>query len=319
MNVHTTSTLLLQLGDISRFIDPFLEFGEDLLTLDPFLLQLLVLALLLGGVYALTALGLTMIFGVMDIINFAHGAFITIGIYLVWSAAKTLGLNPLLFLPVAVVFLFVVGAGIYQGVVGRIIEEPQESQLIAMFGVALIITSAIAILFDPNPRSVDLDMGVLQFGTVFIAVDKLIVLVLAITVMVAIYAFLMHTRLGLKIRATADDRDSARYAGIDIKNIDRITFGIGAGLAGLAGGAVALIESFDPFTGDLYLINAFVIVVLGGLGSFPGSFVGGMLVGAIVIFGGFYFPGTVNQLLVFMLFVTVLLLKPEGLFGGDLS
>jgi len=304
-------------AEFSPFVAPFVKFAEDLVHLNPILLQLLLLALLLGGIYALSALGLTMIFGVMDIINFAHGAFITVGIYLVWVLYTSSGINPLALIPIAAIGLFAVGALVYRGVVDPLIEAPQESQLVAMFGVSLIIASSLAILFKNNPRSLGIHMGIVILGPASFGVDKLIVLGITLVTMLGVWLFLMRTRTGLVIRGTADDRGSAEFVGIDVRSINRLTFGIGAALAGLAGGSIALIQQFDPYTGELYLINAFVIVVLGGLGSFPGSLVGGMIVGFISIFGGYYFPGTVNQLVIYVLFVLILLVRPGGIFGGE--
>lgn len=303
----------------SPFVQPFSEFIRDLISLNPILFQLLLLALLLGGVYALSALGLTMIFGVMDVINFAHGAFITVGIYIVWVAYSGSGINPLAILPIAAVGAFVLGALVYEGVVDPIIDSPQESQLVAMFGVSLIVTSAVAIVFRNTPRSLGLRMGVITIGPASVAIDKLLVLIVALVAMVLVWVFLTRTKIGLIIRGTADDRTSAEYVGIDVRRVNRITFALGGALAGLAGGGISLIQQFDPYTGDLYLINAFIIVVLGGLGSYPGSFIGGMIIGFVSIFGGYYFPGTVSQLVVYLIFLLTLLLKPSGLFGGDLS
>lgn len=303
----------------SPFVRPFAEFIQDLISLDPILFQLLLLALLLGGVYALSALGLTMIFGVMDVINFAHGAFITVGIYIIWVIYTGSGFNPLAILPIAAVGVFVLGALVYEGVVDPIIDSPQESQLVAMFGVSLIITSAVAIVFRNTPRSLGLRMGVITIGPASVAIDKLLVLIVALVAMVLVWVFLTRTETGLIIRGTADDRTSAEFVGIDVRRVNRITFALGGALAGLAGGGISLIQQFDPYTGDLYLINAFIIVVLGGLGSYPGSFVGGMIIGFVSIFGGYYFPGTVSQLVVYFIFILTLLLKPSGLFGGDLS
>jgi branched-chain amino acid transport system permease protein len=123
--------------------------------------------------------------------------------------------------------------------------------------------------------------------------------------------------LGRAIRGTADNRDGAQYVGIDVPRIDALTFGLGAGLAGLAGAAVPLFQSFTPFLGDQYLINAFVVVVLGGLGSFPGALLGGLIVGFVQVFGSFYLPGSVYQILIFLVFILVLLVKPAGLLGGE--
>jgi branched-chain amino acid transport system permease protein len=307
--------LVLQSG-LGRFIDPFAQFITDLLNMEAVLLQLLVFGLLLGGVYALTALGLTMIFGVMDVINFAHGIFLVLGMYTVWSVTTTLGINPFIGIPIAAVVLFAVGIGVHVLVVEPIIEAPQQNQLIATLGVLFIIQSGIEIAFSPNPQQINLSLGSLKIGDVFVPLGQFYALLIALGTMLAVRAFLNRTNLGRKIRGTADNRDGARYVGINVPRINYLTFGIGAALAGVAGASIALFQRFDPFTGDIYLINAFVIVILGGLGSFSGAFVGGLMIGLIQVYGGYYLPGTTAQVLIFLLFIGTLLIKPEGLFGG---
>ncbi|WP_049998894.1 branched-chain amino acid ABC transporter permease [Halococcus sediminicola] len=314
--IHPSFTLPAQVG-LDRFVEPFANFIRDLIGLEPILAQLLVFGLLLGGVYALTALGLTMIFGVMDIINFAHGVFLVVGMYVVWLTTQTLGINPFLGLPIALVALFVLGVAIHVVVIEPIIEAPQQNQLIATLGVLFVLQSAIEIVFTPNPRGIPLDVGTLEIGDVFVPLGQFYALVIAVVAMIAVRAFLQYTDIGRAIRGTADNRDGARYVGIDVSRINYLTFGIGAALAGLAGGSIALFQRFDPFTGETFLINAFIIVILGGLGSFAGAFVGGLFIGLVEVFGSYYLPGTTAQVLIFLLFIGTLLLRPEGLFGGS--
>lgn len=309
-------SLPLQGGGLGRFVDPFVQFVVDIVNMEAVLLQLLVFGLLLGGVYALTALGLTMIFGVMDVINFAHGAFLVVGMYTVWLASTTIGLSPFLGIPLAAVVLFVLGVVVHVLTVEPIIEAPQQNQLIATLGVLFIVQSGIEILFSPDPQQVSLSLGSIELGGVFIPRGQLYALLIALGTMLAVRALLNRTDLGRRIRGTANNREGARYVGINVPRINYLTFGIGAALAGIAGGSIALFQRFDPFTGETYLINAFVIVILGGLGSFPGAFVGGLIIGLIQVFGGYYLPGTTAQVLIFLLFIGTLLVKPEGLFGG---
>lgn len=311
-----TFGLPLQSG-LDRFVEPFARFASDVASADPILLQLFVFGLLLGGVYALTALGLTMIFGVMDVINFAHGVFLVVGMYSVWVVTSTFGINPFIGIPVAAIVLFVVGVLIHVATIEPIIEAPQQNQLIATLGVLFVIQSSIEIAFTANPKDIQLDLGSVQIGGVFIPLGQFYALLIALGTMIAVRAFLRRTDLGRQIRGTADNRDGARYVGINVRRINYITFGIGAALAGIAGASVALFQRFDPFAGNTYLINAFVIVVLGGLGSFTGAFVGGIIIGFVQTFGTFYLPGTTSQVLIFLLFIATLLVKPEGLFGGS--
>jgi len=317
-DVTLPGVVLLQGDDLlDKFIDPFETFIGDVLALDPVLLQLLVFGLLIGGVYALTALGLTMIFGVMDIINFAHGAFLVMGMYTTFFLTSTFGINALLTLPAALVFMFVAGWIFERITIEPIIDAPEQNQLIVTIGLWYILGSAIEIIFSPDPQRIDLRLGSLALGDVFIPYGQLLGLFIAGIAMAVIWAFLQYTDLGRSIRATADNRTGAQYVGIDITRIDALTFAFGAALAGIAGAAVALFRQFDPFTGTTFLVNAFIIVVLGGLGSFPGAFVAGLIIGLVEVFGSFYLPGTTYQIGIFGIFIAILLVKPEGLFGGE--
>jgi branched-chain amino acid transport system permease protein len=309
------SSLPLQL---SRFVDPFAELLTDIINMEPHLLQLLVFGLLLGGVYALTAQGLTMIFGVMDVINFAHGVFLVVGMYSVWWISGAAGISPILLVPVALVVLFVVGAVVHLVAIEPIIDAPQQNQLIVTLGVLFILQSGIEIVFSSDPRSLNLKLGTTEITSgVFVPHGQIIALGIAVIAMLGVWVFLNKTRFGRIIRGTADNRAGARFVGINVPRVNYITFGIGAALAGLAGAAIALDQRFDPYTGDTFLLKSFVVVVLGGLGSFSGAFVGGLFIGLIDSFGAYYLPGTVSQVFIFLLFLAVLMIKPSGLFGGD--
>jgi branched-chain amino acid transport system permease protein len=177
--------------------------------------------------------------------------------------------------------------------------------------------SSIELVFGPDPQSLGIDLGSFEVAGIFVPEGQLYALIIALVALASTYLFLQRTMLGRAIRGTADNRDGAQYVGIDVPRIDALTFGIGAGLAGLAGAVVPLFQSFTPFLGDQYLINAFVVVVLGGLGSFPGALLGGLILGFVQVFGSFYLPGSVYQILIFLVFILVLLVKPSGLLGGE--
>ncbi len=279
------------------------------------LAQLIVFALLLGGIYGLVALGLTMIFGVMDVINFAHGAMMVVGMYTVWWVSDAFALNPFYAVPLAVVLLFIIGVVIHLTTIAPIMDAPQENQLIVTFGVLLILVHTIEIAFTADPRRLGIDFGSIGISGVFIPQGQFFGLLIAVSAVIVSWVFLTRTRLGRAIRATANDRIAAEYVGINVPRIDYFTFGIGAALAGLAGAVIPFIQTIDPHLGDTYLINAFVIVILGGLGSFPGALVGGMIIGFVQVFGRFFLPGAGNQIAIFMIFILVLLLRPQGIFG----
>lgn len=278
-------------------------------------IQLVVFSVLLGGIYALVAIGLTLIFGVMDIINFAHGAMMVLGMYLVWYLAILTGFNPISIIPVAMIFLFSLGIVIYVSTLGPIENSPQENQLIVTFGILLIIVSLIEMTFSPDPRQYPVDLGSTQIGELFIPTGQFIAFIFAVVFIILVRQFLISTELGMKIRATADNKDGAQFVGVNVRKINYLTFGIGAGLAGLAGGVVPLFQTFDPFIGDKWLINSFVVVVLGGLGSFPGALIGGIIIGFVQVFGLFLLPGSLYQVLIFSIFIMMLALKPNGLLG----
>lgn len=280
--------------------------------------QLLVFGLLLGSIYGLVGLGLTMIWGVMDVINIAHGALMVVGMYAVWYAVASLGVPLLVAVPLAVVLLFGIGMLIHRSTIAPIVDAPDSRQLIVTLGWLLIIVAAVQIVFSPTPRSLDLDLGAIELYGVFVPVGRLLGLVVTLCAVAVMLVFLYYTTLGRAIRATADNRESAKYVGINIRRIDLVTFGVGAALAGLAGATIPLFQRFDPYLGDFYLSTAFVVTVLGGLGSFPGALVGGVVIGIVQVFGSFYLPGSTNRVLVFLIFIGVLLFKPTGLFGGDL-
>lgn len=296
---------------------PLQSFFNHLVNLNPILLQLLVFGLLLGGIYALAALGLTMIFGVMDVVNFAHGALLVFGMYTSWWIATTFGVSPFLTIVVSAVTLFTIGAALSVLTIEPIIESPEENQFIVTLGVSFVILGLLEISFGPQPRSLDLQLGEYEMAGTFIPKAQLFALLIAVGAIAASWMFLYYTELGRALRATADNRDAAWYMGIDVPRVDHLTFGLGSALAGLAGAAIVLFSPFDPLAGETYLVRSFVIVVLGGLGSFPGALLGGLIVGLIEVFGSYYLPGTVNEIVIFGIFVLLLYLKPTGLLGGE--
>lgn len=296
-------------------LDALTEFIGDIFALDPVLLQLAIFALLLGGVFALAALGLTLIFGVMDVVNFAHGTLIVAGMYVVYYVHTTFGINSFAAVPVAVLAMFALGIVISVTSIEPIIEAPEENQFIVTLGISYILIAAIQIVFSADPRSIAVDLGRYEFAGALIPRGQAYALVLAVVAIMAFWLFLQRTDLGTAIRATADNREGAWYVGINVPRIDHLTVGLGSAMAGLAGAAIVIFSPFDPFIGESYLVKAFVIVVLGGLGSFPGALVGGLVVGIVQVFGGYYLPGTTNEIVIFLLFVLLLYLKPTGLFG----
>lgn len=299
-----------------RTVSPLIDLATDVINLEPVLLQLLVFGLLLGGIYGLVAMGLTMIFGVMDVMNFAHAAFLAIGMYVTYVMFSSFGISPLLSLPLAFIVLLVIGIAIERTTIEPIIDAPPQNQIIITLGLWFVIEALIEIYFSPDPRTIHDSYESFSVGGVAIPEGQLYSLVIAVTMMAATWYFLYRTDTGRRIRATADNRVGAQYVGIDVTRINYTTFGLGAALAGVAGAAITMVRPFDPYTGEIYLINAFIVVVLGGIGSFPGAVLAGLIIGLIEVFGSYYFPGTVYQILIFLVFILTLIIKPNGLFGG---
>jgi branched-chain amino acid transport system permease protein len=299
-----------------RTVDPLVDLATDIVNFEPVLLQLLMFALLLGGIYGLVGMGLTMIFGVMDVMNFAHGAFLAMGMYVTYVLFTSFGISPLFTLPFAFIALLVFGAAIERVTIEPIIDAPPQNQIIITLGLWFIIEALIEIIFSPNPQTINENYESFSVSGVAIPEGQLYSLIIAVLTMTGTWLFLYRTDTGRQIRATADNRVGAQYVGIDVRKINYTTFGIGAALAGVAGTAITMIRPFDPYTGEIYLINAFIVVVLGGIGSFPGAVLAGLIIGLIEVFGSFYFPGTIYQILIFLVFILTLLIKPSGLFGG---
>jgi branched-chain amino acid transport system permease protein len=311
---------VLQQGFVDRMTQPIEELITDVITLDPVLFQLLIFGILLGGVYGLAALGLTIIFGVMDVINFAHGVYMTVGMYVVWAVSTNAGIDPILLMPLAVLVVFALGIGTHVTVIEPIIDREAESHLLVTFAIVLILEATLQIWFQPDPRKLEFSLGNFDLFTATVPIIQLIAGLLAVAAVTVTWLFLYRTRTGRAIRATADSRTDAKFVGINVPRINYLTFGLGAALAGLAGATISLYRLFDPFIGTTqYLAIAFVIVVLGGLGSLPGALAGGIIIGLVQTYASFYLHGSSFQVIVMTIFILVLLLKPSGLFGSEVS
>lgn len=294
----------------------------------PVLVQALVTGLLLGGVYGLVSMGLSLIFGVLHIINFAHGALMTVGMYTSFLLVASTGLDPYATIVVSVALLFVAGVAVQKVLVNRIMGQPLENQLLLTLGLAIFIENALLLAFTATPRAVQLPYGTgsiplgfteLQlpfrvFGTVA-SLPRTIAFFGALLVAGGLYLLLQRTKLGTAIRAVAQNPTGASLVGVNVGRIYVLTFGLGAGCVGAAGVLVLPFLSLEPTTGEMFNILAFVIVVLGGMGSVLGALLGGLLIGVTQELGGVVFIGQSKLLAVFIVFILVLFLRPQGLFG----
>jgi branched-chain amino acid transport system permease protein len=278
--------------------------------------QAVATGILIGGVYGLIAMGLTLIFGVLDIVNFAHGAFLGIALFLSYWLVASVGLHPYVALAVTIPAMFLIGALVQRGILGGAMGKPLENQLLITLGVALVIENSLLLFFGANPRSVTLpgDRGVPILGAVA-ELSRILAFLAAIVLAGLLFLLLKRTRLGTAIRAVAANDTGAQMVGIDTRRIYMVTFAIGTACAGAAGTLVAPLVTIEPTTGALFNIIAFVVVVLGGMGNVVGAVVGGLVVGLAEQVGALLLPGQSPLLSVFIVFVVVLLLRPQGLFG----
>ena len=281
--------------------------------------QLVILGLLAGGVYVAVGIGFGLVWGVLNIVNLAHGALVIVGGYITWQLFTSLHLDPFLTLPIDAVALFVLGYVLQRGIINRIIRAPLLFTFLLTFGLNLVIVNVLLLIFGSDFRSVTpaySGQG-FEFGSVVIPYVALISLFVAILAAAALAFVLNRTRIGLAINAIAADRDAAQLVGIDLRHAYAVTFGLGAACAGVAGGLIAMIQAITPTAGEPYTLQAFVVVILGGLGRVSATVVGGLAFGLVEAFGQ-SIPGSGSvfaNAIAFGLMVLVLVIRPQGLLG----
>jgi branched-chain amino acid transport system permease protein len=284
-------------------------------------LQGVLSGLLFGGVYSLMAVGLTLIFGVMRVVNFAHGDMMVWGMYLAYMLATRAGVDPYVSFVVCAGALFVLGFLVQRGLVDRIVDAPHEMQILLMLGVALVLENVALIAFGPEPTRVrsPLAAAALWLGPVFVDVARLVTFVVAVALTLALWAFLFKTDLGRTIRAAADNTYGALVIGTDVRRVYAVAFGVGAACVGAAGALVSPILPFQPPTGLSLSVASFNIVIIGGMGSLVGAFVGGLLVSLAESLGAVFLKPSLKELFSFSLLIVILLFRPAGLFGRRAS
>jgi branched-chain amino acid transport system permease protein len=288
------------------------------LAIDPVLVaQGLLNGLLFGGVYSLMAVGLTLIFGVMRVVNFAHGDMMVWGMYLAFLLATRVGLDPYLSFVVCAAALFALGVAMQRGLVDRIVDAPHEMQILLMLGVALVLENTALLAFGPEPARVrsPLAAATRDLGPLYVDVARLVTFLVAIVLTVALSLFLFRTELGRLIRASADNPEGALVIGADVRRIYATAFGIGAACVGAAGALVSPILPFQPSTGLSLSVTSFNIVIIGGMGSLLGAFIGGLLVSLAESLGAVFLRPSLKELFSFSLLILILLVRPAGLFG----
>ncbi|GAA4017600.1 branched-chain amino acid ABC transporter permease [Actimicrobium antarcticum] len=281
------------------------------------LVQTLVSGLLIGLIYALVAIGLTMIFGVMDIINFSHGEFLMFGMYSSFWLYTLYAFDPIVTLPLTALFLFGLGVIVYKLVISKITNAPMVSQIFTTFGLMLLFRGIAQFFWKPDFRTIGHTMvsGSFSVGGIQIGTPQLTAGVGAILVTAGIYLFITKTRLGAALEATAADKEAARLMGIDSQKMFALAWGIGAACAGVAGVLLSTFFPIFPDVGANFILIAFVVVNLGGFGSIVGALVAGILVGVIEVMGGFLLGPQYKLAIVLVLFLAVLMFRPQGLMG----
>ena len=285
--------------------------------------QVLVNGLLLGGLYACIAIGFSLVWGVLNVINLLHGSFIVLGAYLAFFAYTIAGIHPYAFVPVAAAALFVLGYAVQLVVINRVVDAPVLVTMTTTFGLALFVENVMLVLFKADFRKVSLrpPLGVLDFSDyisgldIVVPIDRLTSMVFALLLVLLLYLLLRRTSVGRAIVAVRMDRYAAALMGVDTKKIFALTFALGAALAGAAGALLSPIFPISPLAATTYLGKAFVICVLGGLGSVSGVFVGGLVLGVLESFGALFFGPEHSLTLSFTVLILLLVLRPSGIMG----
>lgn len=278
--------------------------------------RVFMIALLLGGIYGLVAMGLSLIFGVVRVVNFAQGELVMLGAYGAFFANSVLGISPYLTVFLVVPVLFLAGV-LIQRLVIQPLRDEAAMQLLATFGLLILLQSVVLAATRGDTYTLLAPAARETFSVLSANVDygRAIILVVTTLIAVSLHLVIQKTTFGRSMRAVTEDRDAARLMGVNVERTFFITFGIGTALAGLAGVLLAPVFSLTPQFGGNFIFAAFAVVVVGGLGSVTGAYIGGFLIGAVEAFTGYYIDPTLGTAFYFLVFLVVLVLRPAGLFG----
>jgi branched-chain amino acid transport system permease protein len=281
------------------------------------LLQSILSGILIGGIYALTGIGLTLIFGVMRVINFAQGELVMVGMYCTFWVFVLLGLDPFISVLVTMPALFLLGAILQRSLINRVLDALPQNQILLTIGMGLVLSNVAMLAFTSDYRilSTSYSSSSVALGAMRLSTPLIYCFLITAAITAALYWFLVKTDVGHAIRATAQDRDAAQLMGVNVRTMGVLAFGLGAALAGAAGALVAPIYYIYPQVGGAFTLKAFVVVVLGGMGSIIGATLGGVLIGVAESVSATYIGSGWKDLCVYVIFLLVLLLKPSGLLG----
>ena len=274
--------------------------------------------ILSGLLYALVAAGLSLMWGVMDVINFAHGEFLMVAMYLCYWIGAILGIDPLFSWIAGGIFLFFIGALTYKLIIKNSLGKAAMAPLLATFGLSMLLKNFCMNRFTPNFRLLSgtiMEGKTFHFAGAIVSVPQLVTAIFSLLVLLCVYWLIKKTRVGWAIQATAMDKEAAELMGIDTENIYLLVFGIGGACVGVAGGLMTTYLAVHPEVGGLFSLIAFVVVALGGFGSIPGALFAALLIGLVESFTGFYIAAVVKYVAVFAIYLVVILIRPKGLFG----
>lgn len=280
-------------------------------------LQSMISGILIGGVYALIGIGLTIIFGVMRIINFAHGDLLMVGMYMTYYLFTLIHIDPFISIAITIPLMFLFGAFLQKVFINPVLGALPQNQILLTIGLGLVMSNTVMLAFTSDYKILTTTYSSASFNVLGISVSTPLLISFAITIAITVilYWFLYQTDTGQAVRATAQDRGAAQLMGINVKRMSIIAFGLGASLAGAAGSLISPTYYIFPQVGSVFTLKAFVITVLGGMGSIVGATLGGVLIGIAESVGGVYFGSGWKDVIVFILFLLVLLFKPSGLLG----
>lgn len=280
-------------------------------------IQILVNGLMLGGLYACIAVGFSLVWGVLNVINILHGSFVVLGSYIAYFAYVHLGLHPFFSIVLSGGLLFALGYMVQSGLINRVVGAPVLTTLVLTFGLDLLLNNAMLLAFSADYRTVRLEnpFGSALVGDIVVPLNRLYAMLLAAALTGLLYLVLMRSRMGRAIVAVRMDREAAALMGVNVRRIYALTFGIGALMAGAAGSLLSIIFPISPLAGTDYLGIAFVVCVLGGLGSIAGAMVGGLVLGVIQSFGALFLGPEHGLTIAFVLLIVLLIFKPTGIMG----
>ena len=278
--------------------------------------QVVVSGILAGALYAMVALGLALIFGVMRVINIAHGPLLMLGAYTTFFLYQALGLNPYLSVPITMLVLFALGALLQRTLVFRVVDAPELSSLLLTFGISIALVNLAQLAFTSNLRAIEYATGSYTLGPLAFSKSRLIAFAVAAALTGLAFLFLQRTRLGKAIRATSQSREVAMVCGVDVRRIHLITFGVAAALAGAGGALVSVIVAIQPEMGQIWTFKSFLVIVLGGAGNYPGALLGGVLLGLVEQIASLFLTTQLSEAVAYILLVVILLIRPTGLLGG---